>query len=128
MERGSARGLLLKDKSTERRGSIRFPLILDLHYVVGQGASREKGLSRIIELSSEGLSFAAERPLPIGQKVEVSIDWPVSLDGGVPLQLSMSGWVVRSNGSVVALRIGRYEFRTRRSGVKAAPPDEAGSS
>jgi hypothetical protein len=120
------RVLLPTDKSPERRASVRFPLILDLRYVVlGYPAPAESGSGRIIELSSAGLSFTAERPLSIGQKVDISIDWPVLLDGSVPLQLIMSGNVVRSDGSAVALKIERYEFRTRRSGLKVALPQEA---
>jgi hypothetical protein len=125
MEIASELVLLPRDKSSERRASVRFPLILDLRYVVvGRRAPSETGSGRIIELSSAGLSFTAERPLSIGQNVDVSIDWPALRDGGVPLQLIMSGNVVRSDGSVVALKIERHEFRTRRSGVRVAPPQK----
>ncbi len=44
-----------------------------------------------------GLSFTADRPLLTGQKLEVAIDWTVLLDGGVRLQLVMSGVVVRTS-------------------------------
>lgn len=126
MKRASERVLLPRDESSERRASVRFPLSLDLRYVVlGDGAPRERGSGRVIDLSSAGLSFTAERPLLIGRKVDVSLDWPVLLDGGVQLQLIMSGRVIRSNGSAVALKIERHEFRTRRSGLKGAPTQEA---
>jgi hypothetical protein len=66
------------------------------------------------------LSFTADRPLPIGQKLDLSIDWPFQLDGD-QLQLVASGVVVRTSGAVTALRIERYELRTRRAGLKVVP-------
>jgi hypothetical protein len=72
-------------------------------------------------MSSTGLSFTADRPLSIGQELDLSIDWPVQLGEGVQLQLVTSGVVVRSVGAIIALRIGRHEFRTRRTGLKVEP-------
>jgi hypothetical protein len=75
-------------------------------------------------LSSAGLSFTAERPLSIGQKVDVSIDLSVARRGRTTAT-NYVGNVVRSDGSAVALKIERHEYRTRRSGLKVAPPQEA---
>ena len=72
------------------------------------------GSGRTIDVSSAGLSFTADRPLLPGQHLEVSIDWPVLLDGAVRLHLIMSGDVVRTDGTTAALQIRRHEFRTRR--------------
>ena len=122
MERASERCVRLpRDESPERRATNRFPMTLEIRYVV-RCAPAETGSGRTIDLSSSGLSFVADRPLLIGQKLDVSIDWPVLLNGGVQLQLMMSGSVVRSNESETALQIERHEFRTRRGGVKAALP------
>jgi hypothetical protein len=73
-------------------------------------------------MSSSGLSFAADRPLSVGQMLDLSIDWPVLLDEGVQLQLVTLGAVVRSVGTVIALRIGRPEFKTRRAGAESVVP------
>src|ERR1017187_2855905 len=117
---------LPKNASAERRGSARFPLTLEVRYaVLGHCAPVEAGSGRTIELSSSGLRFTADRPLLNGQKLDVSIDWPVWLDGDVRLQLIMSGVVVRTNGTTTALQIQRHEFRTRRVGLKPAPPQES---
>jgi hypothetical protein len=75
-------------------------------------------------MSSSGLSFTADKPLPIGQKLDLYIDWPARLDGDVQIQLVASGVVVRSSGAVTALRIERHEFRTRRAGSRAVPRQE----
>ncbi len=117
---------LPKDASAERRANTRFPLTQKVRYAVsGRRAPMETGSGRIIDLSSSGLSFTADRPLLIGQKLEVSIDWPAPLDGGVKLQLTVSGVVVRTNGTTTALEILGHEFRTRRVGPKAASPQES---
>jgi hypothetical protein len=61
-------------------------------------------------VSSSGLSFTADRPLSVVQKLDLSLDWPAMLDGGVQLQLIASGVVVRTDGAVTALRIERHEL------------------
>jgi hypothetical protein len=76
-------------------------------------------------MSSSGLSFTADRPLSIGQKLDLSIDWPARIDGDVQLQLVVSGVVVRSSAALTALRIERHEFRTRRAGLKVVPRRES---
>jgi hypothetical protein len=111
--------------SSERRGSIRFALTLEVNYAAADLRLPVKsGTGRTIDLSSSGLSFTAERPLPIGERLKVSIDWPVLLDGATKLQLALSGVVVRTNGTTVGLQIKRHQFRTRRVGLRAVPPEE----
>jgi len=80
-------------------------MTLEVRYVVlDRCAPAQTGSGRTIDLSSSGLSLTADRPLLTGQKLEVSIDWPVLLGGGVQLQLIMSGTVVRTNGLATALQ------------------------
>jgi hypothetical protein len=55
----------------------------------------------------------------------VAIDWPVLLDGGVPLQLIAAGVVVWSKGTETAMRIQRHELRTGRVGLKVVPPKKS---
>jgi hypothetical protein len=113
---------LLKGLDPDRRGNVRYPLNLDVRYsVVGHRGPAESGSGRTIDVSTSGLSFTADRPLSVGQALDLSIEWPVLLHGGVQLQLVTSGVVVRSTGAVVALRIGRPEFKTRRGERKVEP-------
>ena len=113
---------LLQGLSPDRRGSVRFPVNLELRYsIVGHRRPVETGSGRTIDMSSSGLSFTADRPLSIGQKLDLSIDWPVLLDGDVQLQMVASGVVVRTAGAVTALRMGRHAFRTRRAGPTLVP-------
>src|SRR5580658_7870441 len=127
MRRGSERRVRLpKVPGAERRASHRFAMTLHVRYTVsGSRARMETGSGRTIDLSSSGLSFIADKPLQTGQKLHLSIDWPALLDGGVQLQLIMSGVVVRTDGTATAVQIRRHEFRTRRMGLpsKRSPDD-----
>jgi len=110
---------LPKVPGRERRATVRFPLSLAVRYSVTQHRERvETGLGQLIDLSSSGFRFAAQRPLAPGMKVDVAIDWPVLLDGATQLQLTATGTVVWSRGSETAVRIHRHDFRTRSSGAK----------
>ncbi len=127
MERPSQRRVPTSTSpSPERRASVRFALTLEVRYAFqGPLGPVETGSGRTIDLSSSGLSFTADKPLETGQKLDVSIDWPALLDGGVKLQLIVSGVVVRTDGTTTALQIRRHEFRTRRVGLKAVPLQES---
>ena len=113
---------LLQGLSSDRRSSVRVPVNLEVRCsVVGHRKPDENGSGRTIDMSSSGLSFTADRPLSIGQKLDLSIDWPVLLDGDVQLQMVASGVIVRTAGAVTALRMGRHAFRTRRAGPTLVP-------
>jgi len=126
MEHASERRVRLpNDPNPERRASTRFPLALEVRYTVsGRRALRETGSGRTIDLSSSGLRFATQGPLEPGIKLDVAIDWPVLLNGGVQLQLVAKGEVVWSSGTETALRIQRHELRTR-GGRKVARQDSS---
>ena len=112
---------LPKGLHSERRARVRFSLNLEVRYCVAGRGAVENGSGRTIDMSSSGLSFTADKPLLIGQGLDLSIDWPARLDGDVQLQLVASGVVVRTIRTVTALRIERYELRTRRAGSKVVP-------
>ena len=115
-----------KDASPERRAGTRFGLSLEISYtVVNRRAIVRTGSGRTIDLSSSGLSFTTGQPPLPGQKLEMSIDWPVLLDGAIRLQLVMSGIVVPTAKAATAVQIQKHEFRTRRAGLKAQPPEES---
>jgi PilZ domain-containing protein len=112
--------------SSERRKHARFPLALEMTYFVVDGARRgEKGISQTIDVSSSGLRFLTAYALPVGAQVDVVINWPISLDGHVPLQLSVSGTVVRLCGNETVLSLQRHAFKTRRTGKTLVPIVEA---
>ena len=45
--------------------------------------------------------------------LEVSVNWPVALDGTCPLKLVAVGYVVRSTGDIAVLGFEKYQFKTR---------------
>jgi hypothetical protein len=100
----------------ERRESSRFPLQENVQYrLVNSRDQNGVGSGRTLDMSSSGISFTTEAPLPPGCLLELAVDWPARLDGTCPLRLVAVGRVVRASRASAAVRIVRYEFRTRRS-------------
>jgi hypothetical protein len=62
--------------------------------------------------------FTTGEKLPLGRSVELSVNWPARLDGICPLKFVAVGRVVRAEAAIAAVRIERYEFRTRATGDK----------
>jgi hypothetical protein len=81
MDRQTMRVQRLQGLSADHRGSVRYPVDLELRYSVAGPGPVENGFGRTIDVSSSGLSFTADTPLSIGQRLDVSIDWPCSLTG-----------------------------------------------
>ncbi len=79
----------------------------------------ESGSGRTLDLSSGGVLFEAGRSLPVGLQVEVAIAWPALLRDVTPMQLVVSGRIVRNDGARVAIQIMQHQFRT--SGASISP-------
>jgi hypothetical protein len=106
---------------TERRAKRRFPIDRPVRYRYLYGTSIGHVASgRAIEGSSNGIWIDAEQELRVGDPLELLIDWPAALNGGVPLQLVTAGCVTRVEGRCAAVSIERYEFRTRSNRDNAA--------
>jgi len=105
----------------ERRGTSRFPLQEDVRYKIIQSKTHQmSGSGSTLNIGSGGILFTTEERLPLGKTVELSVNWPARLDGTCPLQFVAVGRVVRSDPHRAALRIEKYEFRTR--SLKVAAP------
>ena len=65
-------------------------------------------------MSSSGICFFCSDLFPRGTKVELAIDWPISLDN-VLLQLRITGRVLRQDKRGTAIETLRYEFHTCKS-------------
>jgi hypothetical protein len=97
----------------ERRQDRRYEIQLDLRWrLVRRRRVLESGTGRTIDLSSGGIQFETDRPLPAGLNVELSIAWPAMLHNVAPLQLVVSGKIVRSSGRRIAIQKTQHEFRT----------------
>jgi len=103
----------------ERRRNTRFPVREDLKYRVRHSKTLvTSGTGKTLDIGSGGILFTTDERLAIGKVVEISVNWPARLDGVCPLQFVAMGKVVRSDHGKTAVRIERYEFKTR--GVSAA--------
>lgn len=97
----------------DRRAAVRFPIEQEVRYTIFDRNTIEVGSGRTINMSSSAILFTAERPLAIGERLELVVDWPVQLDNGCALNLVTTGRVLRIEGTRAAIAIKRYEFRTR---------------
>jgi hypothetical protein len=94
---------------SDRRKSRRFPIALEVRYRIKSAIA---GSGEVSDISSDGVRFHADRVLPVGKAIEVSLPWPFLLEGRCRLQLRMRGRIVRSNAMDTAVAINNYEFRT----------------
>jgi hypothetical protein len=98
---------------SERRLTDRFPIENDLRYELLVAKSSRTGNGRTLNMSSGGMLFTTESRLPPGERVEISVEWPAQLNENCALTLVALGKIVRSQGQTAAIRIERYDFRTR---------------
>ena len=54
--------------------------------------------------------------------MELAVNWPAKLGGTCALKFVAVGRVVRSEDGHAAIRIQRYEFKTRSTKMEALPP------
>jgi c-di-GMP-binding flagellar brake protein YcgR len=105
--------------TVERRGHSRYPVKEDVRYRVLQSkAVQMSGSGRTLDISSGGILFTTSERLQPGQLVEVAMNWPATVNT-CPLRLVATGRVVRSDNDTAAIRIDRYEFRTRAANTVA---------
>lgn len=96
----------------ERRSRIRYPVKLTVRYRTVGRKHHLNGTGQTLNMSSAGLLVWAEHGVSEGARMEVNIEWPLMLDGTVPLQLVAVGKVVRCAESVFAVSFAQYQFRT----------------
>jgi hypothetical protein len=106
---------------TDRRGTSRFPLNEEVQYkVLHRAAPKTSGAGKTVNIGSRGILFTTEEQLPLGRTVELSVSWPARLGGTCPLKFVVMGRIVRSEADRAAVRIERYEFRTRGTAALSA--------
>ena len=112
----------------ERRSDRRYALQLEVKWkLVRRRRVLDTGTGHTLDLSSSGILLDAGRHLPERLNLELSIAWPVLLHNVAPLQLTVSGRIVRSEGRLAAIQMIQHEFRTaglsaeQRGALKAVP-------
>jgi hypothetical protein len=105
------------EQQDERRRRCRYPLDLSVRFRCSSGEFRHSGQGLAVNLSSGGVLVASRHQMHVGARVEMSIEWPLLLDGKTPLQLLAVGWVLRRGDCHFAATFDRYEFRTLKSSI-----------
>jgi hypothetical protein len=103
------------ERGDDRRAFNRVPIERDIRYKLLGGRRSEPvrtGLGRMLDMSSGGVQFTTESPLPAGERVELAVNWPARLNNVTPLKLVILGTVVRAEATQAAIRIEQYEFKT----------------
>lgn len=97
----------------DRRRTQRFPLRENVTYSSLRGNAVCAGLGRTVDMSSSGILFETEAGRHISGNIRLAVDWPALLGGTCLLKLVAEGLVVRVELNRIAVKIDRYEFRTR---------------
>jgi len=104
------------------RRSTRYPLSLTVRFQSAGQTKPYSGAGVTRDVSSDGMFIETDREKAApGTQLKIIANWPVLLAGTVPLQFVAAGQVVRCDGFGFAVRILRYEYRTRRREVIAMP-------
>jgi hypothetical protein len=97
----------------ERRRDKRYGMQLQLRWkLVRRRRLIDAGTGCTINMSSGGIRFEAGREMPAGLNVELAIAWPILLLNVAPMQLFVTGRILRSREGWAAIRTVTHEFRT----------------
>src|SRR5580658_2132456 len=97
----------------ERRRDKRYGMQLQLRWkLVRRRRTIDTGTGCTLDMSSGGIRFEAGREMPSGLNVELAISWPMLLLNVAPMQLCVTGRILRSSGGWAAIRTVTHEFRT----------------
>ena len=98
--------------ASDRRLSSRYSLQLKLRYRVLEGLTTLwTGTGVTSDISRAGMRFDAAQPIPLDARVEVDVEWPVRLGGTLPLELCLTGTVVRCDEAGAAVRLASWRFQ-----------------
>ena len=103
----------------DRRRNKRYELRLPLHYRLSlKGEAARTGSGLTLDMSTAGVSFRSRRPLPVGSHIEMVVNWPEKYADIYPIDLQVTGFVVRSDSNRTAIRMTSRTFR-----VASAPAE-----
>jgi len=97
--------------SDERREHKRYALTLPMRYrVTPRHAAAVTGTGTTCDISQAGVGFLCGEALPEGSHIEVMAQWPARSAGGPPMDLRMTGFVLRSNRGVAAVAVTSHKL------------------
>jgi hypothetical protein len=104
----------LPGEGLKRRNARRFPIQQDVRYQCVKGSRIfDVGVGKTLEIGSREVRFTIQQPLKRGQKMRLAVNWPAMLDNTCRMTLEIYGWILHSDKGEAAVKIERYEFRTR---------------
>ncbi|HEV2448680.1 MAG TPA: PilZ domain-containing protein [Candidatus Sulfopaludibacter sp.] len=109
----------MESTAGDRRRNRRYAVRLPLHYRCSlRGELPRTGSGMTIDMSTNGISFRSRRPLPIGAHIEIEVDWPARAREAYPVDLQVTGFVVRSDSGRTAARMTSRKFRVASQAVE----------
>lgn len=91
----------------------RYPVSFAIRYVTGLPAEERTVVGETLWMSRGEMAFMTKEAAFVGEQVVISIEWPVLLQGKVPLQLTVTAEIVERAGFMSVARLSKHEFRTR---------------
>ena len=94
---------------TERRRTPRVRLTCDALFDSGS-AKKKTDSCHLLNMSSTGVCFTTERALRKGARVNLRVRWPIRLENRHPLEMLITGKIVRAEQTQAALEYDRMVF------------------
>jgi hypothetical protein len=104
----------------DRRSRIRYPVVLPLRYqsILANLHYGSFFSGKTVDFASQGFLVSTDQRMPeVGSRIRARVDWPVPLDGKLPLQFIVTGRVVRVAGKRFGVSFDTHELCT----LKKAP-------
>jgi len=103
----------------DRRSTRRYAVRLPIHYRCSlRGELPRTGSGMTVDMSTNGISFRSRRQLPVGAHIEIAVDWPARADEAYPVDLQVTGFVVRSDAGRTVARMTSRKFRVASQAVE----------
>jgi hypothetical protein len=93
----------------ERRAAVRVRAVYPSRYET-HSEPRQVGRGHTIDLSNNGIAFTTESLLPANAMITLRVEWPLRLEGGVPIELSAVGTLARTEAMGAALQLDSMSF------------------
>jgi len=114
--------MMSNQANIERRADRRYPFAAEVAYRITGGTGKPyTGQGKTINISRRCVLISVGERVPAGRHIELSIAWPVRLEGTVALSFEVSGTTMHVRDECIAVRILKYGFRTRRSRPMPGP-------
>ena len=101
------------DRKPERRLHRRYLVNVEIKYRLKEAQESIKtGIGRTINISTYGILFESQLPVPLGSRIEIDLPWPTRPQAQ-PLELRAEGYTIRAARNQTAMYIEQYAFRFR---------------